>query len=296
LDNDDKFGAFILFAIVLCFSLMYVGMLLPPMAVVQYTRVSHGIGVVDCGLAANGVVYSYNTTSFFGNASITSLACNDSISLQMNLFLMINMNNNQQHYWVQNVADLIPTVNRRIYKLCFTSTILNWTGPYALNGSLLSGGGSIVEWRNGFYSIYSTAPDEILFPYYLNLFINVSRNLYGEPVVDFSYCDGARKVVFNEVTFLMKSNSSYFFVGGGICDAEFVLTGINNGKTVALLPRSDVDLSLLYLNRTTLSYLSVPHARNFGRTTAEEIINYYTSVRGESVEVACGNGTEEYLW
>jgi hypothetical protein len=268
--------------------------------IVQYTPTTNGVGVVDIGFSQYGVPYSYDTTSFLGNASIQSLAGNDSLSLQLNLFLMVSIDNTRQYYWVQDVAGFVLTSNSRTCQLYYESSILNVTSRNAgLNGSLLSGKGSIIEYQQEFYYTYLTTKQQIQLPYNLTISMNASRNLNGEPVVDFSYSSGLQKVVFNTVTFLMETSSSSFYVGSShsvIYDAEFVLTDVGGGGTVALFSPTTVDLSLLYLNPTTQTYLSVPHALNYGIHTAEKIINYDTSTQGRTVEITSGNGTEEILW
>jgi hypothetical protein len=268
--------------------------------IVQYTPTADGVGVVDIGSSYSGVPYSYYTTSFLGNASVQSLAGNDSLSLQLNLFLLVSVGNTRQCYWVQDVAGFDLTGNSRTCQLYYESSIYNVTSSNSgLNSSFLSGKGSIIEWQKGFYYTYLTAKQQIQLPYYLTISMNASRNSNGEPVLDFSYSSGLQKVVFNTVTFLMESNSSSFYVGGGHgypYDAEFVLTDVGGGETVALFSPTTVDLSLLYLNRTTQTYLSVPHALNCGIYTGEKIINYDTSTQGRTVEITSGNGTEETLW
>jgi hypothetical protein len=268
--------------------------------IVQYTPTTNGVGVVDIGSSQHGVPYSYETTSFLGNASIQSLAGNDSLSIQLNLFLMVSIDNTRQYYWVQDVAGFVLTSNSRTCQLYYESSIYNVTSRNAgLNSSLLSGKGSIIEWQQGFYYTYLTTRQQIQLPYNLTISMNASRNLNGEPVVDFSYSSGLQKVVFNTVTFLMESNSSSFYVSGShgaIYDAEFVLTDVGGGGTVALFSPTTVDLSLLCLNQTTQTYLSVPHALNYGIYTAEKIINYDTLTQGRTVEITSGNGTKEILW
>ena len=219
------------------------------------------MGIADYGIGPNGA-YQYNTSSFLGVATISSLSTrtlsNDSsMTFQLNVILNFTSNNTQHVYWIQDFA-WIDTSSKEVV---FSDNV--WNSSVALGNmtqSGITGSGQVVKYPTtgqsyyGYVSSSASPGNEIYlqYPAIITLNVTCSLNAAGKPTVSFGYEDGFGFVTYDTVTFttsypitsfsgFVVSGYSYNPTGYLFYDAELVLTGAWNGANTTLL-QSNVGL------------------------------------------------------
>lgn len=257
-------------------------------------------GLASYGLTENGNLispYCLKTNSLLGLASINNISSvylapirnvsAASASLQLNGVLVVNdANGNSFDYWVQNVLYMDTNFND-YYN---TIDIFNYTGSSISNFTNLSIQGNGYVYNDGNYTDFRQATQ------YTSYSLPFSRT-----IITRSYLDKGKGVwlYFYDIPMNLNSPlsisritnqtmyakvfiydpyaaSSYFLVSGYktlknslYYDAEFTLGGGADGEDSYFYNSTSADISLLYLNRSTNTFMRFPSYYTFGSDTAE---------------------------
>ncbi|QGA53918.1 hypothetical protein GFS03_04670 [Sulfolobus sp. E5-1-F] len=267
------------------------------------------MGIADYGLSPNGP-FIRNTTSWWGIVEINGLSAisNGSswVSFQLNVVLNYQYNGNTYALWVQDVA-VYNTESGETYIL---DNIWNFTSPKANVNGLEGNGGIYYDSNSGllYYAYEAPNPTTLTLPATIQLFVSVSTNTNGQPVIYFWYNDGNGWVNYDVVTVtnVFDASNVYFLVdgytttGNGLLyDAELVMGGPGGGLCANVF-YSDVFFFLYYWNGH--NYQEVRNAYNFGSDTAETVNNvnvgeYYYPLYGILTSgLTSGRGSLSQIW
>ncbi|QXJ35052.1 thermopsin family protease [Saccharolobus shibatae] len=266
------------------------------------------MGIADYGISPNGP-FIRNTSEWYGIVVINGLNAISNgtpwVSFQLNVVLNYQYNGYTYALWVQDVADY-NTANNEI---CFVDNIWNMTSP---NASVVGvqGDGGIYTTNSGvsYYAYIAPGFTTLSLPATIQLFVSVSTNSNGQPVIYFWYNDGNRWVNYDvaTVTNVFNANNVYFLVNGytttgdgHLYDAELVMGGPGGGLC-AYIYNASVFFRLYYWNGH--NYQEVRNAYNFGSDTAEtvnnvDVLTYYYSLYGLYTSgLTSGSGSLSRLW
>lgn len=253
------------------------------------------MGIADYGLGPNNNPYSYNTTSFFGKATITNLLVNgaygQSLTFQLNVNLVFSLGGQNYTYWIQDVAYLNTNSTNRYIQ--FLDNVWNFSShSSSMHNSTISGNGTCYSSSSGTY-YYDGANNnlpgnnvKVKYPTTIELrvvsYLKQSNGVQF-PAVAFEYNDGNGWITYDNAIFHFAanpSNTSFLVDGfnynpyGTFYDAELIMGGPGGGSQT-VDQSSNLSLQLYYWNGN--NYQMVVNAYNFGRDTAEGISNVTTT-------------------
>lgn len=283
---------------------VHMQVVLPP---TWYSGSQAPVGVADYGAYYSGsdeVPYEYSTTEFVSNFTIYSASFTSnskfypySFSIQLNVVLNYTKPNGQHAYlWVQDVA----VINTATSQMNIVDNIWNLTSTKSTLKSL-SGNGKVYTYQGQNYYAYQY-PYTISFTYPLqvSLFVTVSVNSQGYPVIDFYFAYGGRVVKYDSVVVKVPVKSASFYVQGysalpsGLYeDAELVTGGPGGGSNASPIAYNAY-YTLQYLSGGKL--VSVPHAFDYGADTAETVTNMADNASGYAAVLGPGAESWHPLW
>lgn len=267
------------------------------------------VGVADYGAYYSGsseVPYSYSTTEFVGNFTIYSASFTsnnkfypNSFSIQLNVVLNYTKSNGQSAYlWIQDVA----VINTATNQMNIVDNIWNLTSTSStLSSKALSGNGKVYTYHGQNYYAYQY-PSTISFAYPLSvsLFVTVSINAQGYPVVDFYFAYGGSAVKYDSVVIKVPVKSASFYVQGytmlpsGLYEDAELVTGGPGGGSNASPTAYNAYYTLQYLSGGKL--VPVPHAFDYGADTAETVTNMADAASSYTAVLSPGAESWHPLW
>ncbi|ACP44845.1 Thermopsin [Sulfolobus islandicus Y.G.57.14] len=281
--------------------------LLTPVSVYYYkSSLPAPIGITDYGvynvsgilkgsivkyLEAIGYVTVYNISAF--NATPPMGTNRSGASLQLNVVLQVNTNNESYQFWLQNVIDFITSI--KIYYI--EDNIWNFTSniSYLTNASV-SGKGAVYYYKDGnFYYAYSTTYYNYTFPFSLILFTKLDNISRQGVTISFGYNNGTGIQWYDNVTIHVFSvRSAYLLIDGYnltgnqfYYDLELVFAGQGNGEyTYFKSMNSSLGLQIILQNGTIISPNSL---YTFGSDTEESADNLMVLFQNNYAWVLIGN-------
>ncbi len=248
------------------------------------------MGIVDYGVSSYGNVYNISTNSIQSSITLNNLLTNLSgdynASIQLNLNVMLEYENQTRVYFAQNVI-LMDTKTGQIR---FIDNVWNNSGiNTSLNNQFIKGNGtvspSIKNYTYYSYQAVNQTGDNITLNDNQTVYLrtNSSISKEGIPQIIFSYNDGYGWIEYDKVNLLIHENiKNYSILISGFnytpsysfYDAGIIIGGPGDGSNTTLISGS-AKFTLSYWNEN--NFQNVQDAYNFGCDTEEGINNAIVS-------------------
>ena len=248
------------------------------------------MGIVDYGVSSYGNVYNISTNSIESSITLNNLLTNLSgdynASIQLNVNVMLEYENQTQAYFAQNVI----FIDTKTGQINFIDNVWNDSSINAsLNNKLIEGNGtvspSIKNYTYYFYQAVNQTGDNITLNNNQTVYLrtNSSISKEGKPQIIFSYNDGYGWVEYDKVNLLINENiKNYSILISGFnytpsynfYDAGIIIGGPGDGFNTTLI-RGSAEFTLSYWNGN--NFQNVQDAYDFGCDTEEGINNAVVS-------------------